>query len=83
MVQLNGRSKDQVAHFSVLAISGEIGVKLALPLVVFMLAGIKLDKASGTTPLFMLMGIGLAMTASVIMIARMIARVNHLNDKES
>ncbi|MBW3538010.1 AtpZ/AtpI family protein [Candidatus Parcubacteria bacterium] len=65
-----------VKNLSVWAISGEIGLKLALPLLVLMLGGIKLDKANGTTPLFTFIGIALALTASITMIARMIRRVN-------
>ncbi len=60
---------------SLLALSGEIGWKLALPLLGFMIIGIKLDRSLHTTPLLMLLGIGLSLTTSVILIARMIARV--------
>jgi F0F1-type ATP synthase assembly protein I len=57
-----------------LALSGEIGLKLAVPLVILMLTGIKLDRALHTTPLFILLGIALSLTASIIMIGRMVIR---------
>ncbi len=60
---------------NLLALSGEIGWKLAVPLLVFMVIGIRLDRANHTTPLFMLLAIGLSLTISVILIARMIMRV--------
>ena len=56
------------------ALSGEIGLKLAIPLILFMVIGIKLDRSLHTTPLFMFLGIGLALTASVIMIGRMVIK---------
>ena len=57
------------------ALSGEIGWKLAVPIVVLVIAGAKLDKAYHSTPLFIVVGIGLSLTVSVILIARMIAKV--------
>ncbi len=64
-------------ELNLLALAGEIGWKLALPLLFFLIIGIKLDRAYHTTPLFILLGIALSLTASIILIARMIARVNH------
>ncbi len=56
------------------ALSGEIGLKLALPLVILMVIGIKLDRTLHTTPLLMFLAVALALTSSVIMIGRMVQR---------
>lgn len=61
---------------NLLALSGEIGIKLAIPLLTFMLIGIWLDKKYNTLPLFMLVGAGLALADSTYMIYKMIKRVN-------
>ena len=41
----------------VLAIASQLGFSLAVPLVVFIVGGIFLDKKVGTSPLFLLIGI--------------------------
>jgi hypothetical protein len=69
-----GTSPTPTFNVNLLALSGEIGLKLAIPLLIFMLIGIKLDRSAHTTPLFMLLGVGLAVTVSTIMIAQMIRR---------
>ncbi len=58
------------------SIAGEIGVKLALPLVVFMLTGIQLDRYFQTTPRFMFVGILLAFSSSAYLVYTIIKRVN-------
>ena len=70
------RSKDLAKQFSLWSAAGDIGLKLTLPLLIFMLAGIKLDRAAHSSPLFTLLGMGLALTTSAILIARMIIRIN-------
>lgn len=60
---------------NLLALSGEIGWKLAVPIVFFVILGVKLDRAYHTAPLFILIGIALSLTVSALLIARMIARV--------
>lgn len=69
-------SDDIYKSFNLWAISGEIGLNLAIPLLIFMLIGIKIDKALNTTPLFMLAGILLSASISSYLIYRMIKRVN-------
>ena len=69
------------SELNLLALTGEIGWKLALPLLVMMLIGIKLDRAYHTTPLFMLLGMALSLSTSIILIGRMIARLNR-HDKD-
>lgn len=60
---------------NVWAIAGEVGFIIALPLVVLVLLGIKLDKALGTTPLFIIGGMVLAMVVSTVAIARKVKRL--------
>jgi len=61
------------------AMSGEIGFLIAVPLVFFVLVGIKIDRYLGTMPLFIIIGMFLAMAASSIAIARKIKALNKLN----
>lgn len=70
------------SDFNLVALSGEIGLNLALPLVIFMIIGIKMDWAAHTTPLFMLLGVALSLSTSIILIARMISRVNRSSRKD-
>lgn len=58
---------------------GELGFIIAVPLLVAIVAGIWIDKKFSTTPLFMIMGILLAMTVSTITIGRKIKQLNKLN----
>lgn len=60
------------------ALSGEIGLVLAIPLVLLLLLGIKIDRWLGTTPLFIIAAIILSLGSSTIMIGRKIKRLNHL-----
>lgn len=63
-------------ELNLIALSSEIGLQLAIPLIFFMIIGIRLDRAHHSAPLFTLVGIGLSMTVSVILVARLIARVS-------
>ncbi len=57
------------------ALSGEIGLRISVPLIIFLLIGIKVDKILHTTPLFIIVAIVLSLAASVWSIARMIKAV--------
>jgi len=61
---------------NVWAIAGEVGLIIALPLVILVLVGIKADKYFGTTPLFIILGMLLAFMLSTISIARKVKRIN-------
>lgn len=63
------------------ALSGEIGIILALPLVVLIIAGVKLDKYLGTTPLFIILAMIVSAVSSTILIARKIKRMNNETTK--
>ncbi len=80
MDQHNDKSEEKVLArvpqtINVWATAGEIGVLIALPLVVLVLLGIKLDRYLGTMPLFIICGMILAMVISTIAIARKVRRL--------
>lgn len=60
---------------NVWALSGEIGLLLALPLVILVPLAVKLDKAVGTVPLFIIGSLFLSMIISTLAVARKIRRV--------
>lgn len=69
-----------VFNFATLAgMVGELGFVIAVPLLVAIVAGIWIDKKFSTTPLFMIVGILLAITVSTITIGRKIKQLNKLN----
>jgi len=53
---------------NLLGLGIQIAVIVALPLIVLLLAGIALDRKLGTMPIFMIVGILIAMTASSAML---------------
>lgn len=67
--------KPLIMNLNLWALSGELGLLIALPLVVFVLVGIKLDRWLGTLPLFIIVGMVLAGMVSTIAVARKIKRV--------
>jgi hypothetical protein len=72
------QNKKDSSEFDInlLALSGEIGIKLSLPLLILMLFGIWIDKRLNTLPLFTLAGAGLALATSSYMIYKMITQIN-------
>jgi F0F1-type ATP synthase assembly protein I len=76
----NREKKQNALTFATLAgMVGELGLIIATPLVVIILAGIWLDKKLNTTPLFIIVGILLSITTSAITIGRKIKRLNKIN----
>jgi F0F1-type ATP synthase assembly protein I len=61
-----------IATLNLWAIASELGIKIAGPLLIFMLIGIKLDRMWHTTPLFMLLGMGLAFSTTVYLVVKMV-----------
>jgi uncharacterized membrane protein YfcA len=59
-----------------LSLGFELGYMIAIPAVVGAFGGAYLDKSLGTSPLFILLGIFLAITSSVAWIGRFIKRLN-------
>lgn len=53
-----------------LALAGTMGFTIAVPLVLFVLGGRYLDRQLGTSPWLLLTGLGLAVTASTILLVR-------------
>lgn len=64
-----------ITPFYIVGIGTEIGIKIALPLLLFVFLGVKVDKSIGTLPLFTILGILLALGCSVYLIWRMIKRI--------
>lgn len=74
------KNKENALTFATLAsMVGELGFIIAIPLIITILAGIWLDKKLNTIPLFMIVGILLAITTSTIAIGRKIKRLNKIN----
>ncbi|MEX1997195.1 MAG: AtpZ/AtpI family protein [Candidatus Andersenbacteria bacterium] len=73
---ISPEKKSGPAFFNLWVVSGEIGLLLAIPLVVLILLGIKVDRALGTTPLFIIGGMIVSMVLSSVAIARKIRRVS-------
>ena len=74
------KKKENALTFAMLAgMVGELGFIIAIPLIVTIFAGIWLDKKFNTIPLFMIVGILLAITTSTIAIGRKIKRLNKIN----
>lgn len=64
-------------HFLlVLSIAGQLGYLIALPATFFAFGGAALDKKLGTSPLFVLLGIAVALTSSSFLVARLLRQIN-------
>lgn len=57
------------------AIAGEIGLIIALPLLLLLFIGIRLDRWAGTMPLFIIIGLLASLAVSAGVIARKISRL--------
>jgi F0F1-type ATP synthase assembly protein I len=67
--------------FNLWGVAGEVGILIAVPLIVFLLIGIKLDQKLGTTPWLMLGGLALAGVVSTIAVARKVRAVSQMGNK--
>jgi F0F1-type ATP synthase assembly protein I len=65
-----------------LALAGELGYTIAIPLIVFALLGRFLDKKIGTSPWFLLAGILLALATSAIGVGKKIMEIIKEQKKE-
>lgn len=61
---------------NVWALAGEIGLLLALPLVILVPLSVKLDKSLQTLPLFLISSLILSMLISTIAVARKVKQVS-------
>lgn len=68
-------SDRSTSALNVWALAGDVGFVIAVPLVVLVLLGIKLDKYLGTMPLFIILGMLLAGVISTLSIARKVKRL--------
>lgn len=69
------QAQDIVNSARLWSITSEIGFKIAIPLVVFLLIGLQIDAVMQTKPLFMLVGMVLALASSAYLVYLMIKRV--------
>ncbi len=58
------------------SLASEIGFKIAVPLVIFLLIGISLDKWLHTLPLFMIVGMLLSFASSSYLVYQIVVEVN-------
>lgn len=78
--KITDKNKKNAFKFATLAgMVGELGFLIAVPLVITILGGIWLDKKFNTLPLFIIVGILLAITTSAIAIGRKIKKLNKIN----
>ena len=68
--------KNMKNMLSVLSLMGQLGFIIALPAVVFGFGGAYIDRALGTSPLFILVGLGIAIASSSLWVHRLIQRMN-------
>lgn len=73
---MNDENKKPEPLLNVWALAGEIGFILAVPLVILVFLGVKVDAYFSTTPLFIILGMLLSGVASTISIARKVKRLN-------
>ncbi|MCA9388282.1 AtpZ/AtpI family protein [Candidatus Berkelbacteria bacterium] len=59
----------------VLSLVGKLGFVIALPAAVFAFGGAYLDKKLETTPLFILLGLGLAVLSSVVWVYKFVKSI--------
>lgn len=59
-----------------LPLMGQLGFMIALPAVAFGFGGAYLDRWLGTSPLFILIGLGLAIASSSLWVYQLIKRMN-------
>lgn len=68
-------SRENKRLLNVWGLAGELGLLIAIPVVVLVLAGVWLDKKLGTLPLFIIVGIVVSMIVSTVAVARKVKRV--------
>lgn len=60
---------------NVWALSGEVGLLLALPLVILVPLAVKLDKSLHTMPIFIIGSLILSLTISMIAVSRKVKKI--------
>jgi hypothetical protein len=64
------------------ALCGAVGIRLAIPIVLFIPLAIALDKRLGTLPWLTLASLPIALSASIILIKRDLERMSFLKPKK-
>lgn len=65
-----------------LALGARLGFTIAIPLVIFALAGRLIDRRFDTSPLFLLIGIGLSLVVTSLAVYREIKKITETENKE-
>ncbi|MDO8649115.1 MAG: AtpZ/AtpI family protein [Candidatus Peregrinibacteria bacterium] len=67
--------KPEMSMWASLSLVWEIGYLIAIPAFLFGFGGAYLDQHVGTSPLFVLLGLSLALTASMLVVYRRVQRL--------
>ena len=65
-----------------LSLAGQLGFMIAVPAAVFGFGGAYLDRAWGTSPLFILVGLSLALLTSARMVWRLAKQLQAFQDEQ-
>jgi len=74
--------KDAQKSFSLLGVSFELGISLAIPLVFFALLGIGVDRAMQTRPLFLILGTVVGIISATVITAKRVRAMIRQADEE-
>ena len=75
-----GSENQEQSIWYLLGVVGHVGYIIAIPIVLFAISGRLVDKHLDTSPLFILVGIGLSITISTIWLTRKIKDILGYND---
>lgn len=64
------------------ALAGEVGLLIVIPLLIFLFIGIRLDRAAGTEPLFIIVSLILSFIVSTVAIWRKIKKIQNIQQGE-
>jgi F0F1-type ATP synthase assembly protein I len=74
-------SSQIVTAMTLSAIAGELGLVIAVPLIIFVIVGIRVDQYLHTLPLFLIAGMLLALATSTAVIARKIKLLHQIENE--
>lgn len=76
MIEINHTNKKSSPPFSALSLALKLGYIIAIPAVIFVLLGRLGDTYFGTSPLLLILGLLLALTASSLAVFQEIRKIN-------
>ena len=65
-----------------LSMAGQLGFMIAVPAAVFGFGGAHLDRVWGTSPLFILLGLGIAVASSSLMVWRFYQQILRIQNEQ-